>query len=164
MTNYTFPESEAVYCGDYPNMAEFHKPWESCIEVLRADGKFSNGKPIISEGFAECFGLILRNRSNTDSVLFHFDNPRLNRKQCSAVEDFMRSYLNSLHIKETERKELISAMEHIVGYENPPGNSRLDREGFRARMKQLNNEKIIQAKFAYGDCSHDEKKELLTVY
>lgn len=35
------PLEEHTYSGQYPNMVEFEKPWESCIRVAQGLGKIS---------------------------------------------------------------------------------------------------------------------------
>jgi len=157
MLNYTPHESEIPYAGDYPNMLEFNRPYETCIEVGEGKGKISkDGKPLISQGFGECSALILRNHSNLESALFHNNHRRLNKEQIPAIEELMRDFLYSLTIGLVERDELVACMEGIVHYANPESHGRMSRQDFQVRMEELNNEGIIQARYVNGDNSIKE--------
>ncbi len=73
---------EFSYTGEHPDMIEFKKPWEVCIQVGQGDGKISlDGKPIESEGFSKCCALILQNKTSPESALFHIDDVDLNGAQ-----------------------------------------------------------------------------------
>lgn len=69
------PQRQVSYTGQYPDMIEFAKPWECCIQVGQGSGKLSlDRKPLQSEGFSKCSGLILKNGANLESALFHVDD------------------------------------------------------------------------------------------
>jgi hypothetical protein len=143
-------------------MAEFEKPWESTVQVGQGQGKISKeGKPLQSEGFGQCFGLILRNRSNLESALFHVDDIDLTHKQTPTVEELMRNYVTSLDIDSSEREDLIAAIEDITHYRCPQNYGRMNRGNFQLRMEELNSDGIIQARFVRGDDSRDVKSRIV---
>ena len=162
MTAYTPHGPEVSYTGQYPDMVEFEKPWETSIQVGQGQGKISkDGKPLQSEGFGKCFGLILRNRSNLESALFHVDDIDLTHKQTPAVDELMRNYVNSLDIDSAEKDELLAAIDDITHYRCPQNYGRMKRDDFQLRMKELNSGGIIQARFIRGDSSRDMKNRVV---
>lgn len=150
MTEYTPHISEVPYTAQYPDMPEFEKPWEGCIQVGQGQGALSSDKkPLQSEGFAKCAGLILRNESTLEAALFHIDDFGLNGKQTKVVESFMRDYFVSLGLDPQKEEGLYSALSDICKYYAP----RMGREEFQRRMEELNKEGIIKACFVGGTIS-----------
>lgn len=76
------PVSEKKYSGQYPDMIEFEKPWESTIQVGQGRSYIStNGKPLQSEGFSKCPALVVKNRLTYETALFHIDDIDLSPQQ-----------------------------------------------------------------------------------
>lgn len=150
MTEYALHISKAPYIGQYPDMPEFEKPWEGCIQVGQGQGALSSDKkPLQSEGFAKCVGLILKNESTLEAALFHIDDFGLNGKQTKVVESFMRDYFVSLGLDPQKEEGLYSALSDICMYYAP----QMGREEFQKRMEELNREGIIKARFVGGTIS-----------
>lgn len=71
-------------------MIEFQKPWEGCIQVGQGLGKLSlDGKPLQSDGFSKCSGLVLRNGNTQESALFHVDDFDLGIWQTPVIREFI---------------------------------------------------------------------------
>lgn len=150
---YTPHESETSYTGQYPNMSEFEKPWEGCIQVGQGNGKISlDEKPLESEGFSNCVGLILRNKNSLEGALFHIDDIDLScdyyHHQTEVVEHLVKNYLKEKGLSNRER--LFSALHDVCGYWYPKA---MKREKFQEIMEELNKDKIIQARFVGGNSS-----------
>lgn len=159
---YTTPELEVFYTGYYPDMIEFYKPRETALSVRQGRGSLSkNGKPLQSEGFGTCLGLLLRNRLTLESVLFHIDDIDLNNLQTGLINELMRDYLISLNIEPVEKKNLLAVMEEVTSYERPGKNGRIGRKDFQSRMEELNSREIIQARFIRGDESMNMGKRIV---
>lgn len=162
MSVYTPYESETSYKEQYPDMVEFEKPWETSVQVSQGHGKISkDSKPLQSEGFGQCFGLILRNQSNLESALFHIDDIDLTYKQTPIVNELMRNYVVGLNIDPTEKEILLTIIDDITEYKCPENYGRMKREAFQSRMEELNSNRIIQARFVRGDCSRDMKSRVV---
>lgn len=151
--SYTPALEEVSYINQYPNLIEFEKPWENCIQVGQGNGKLSlECTSLQSEGFSKCSALILRNLLNSNSALFHIDEWDLNERQTPIVNQFMINYLDLLNIASFKKENLLSAMKSITQYEYP---KIMKREEFQSIMKTLNSEGQIQARFVYGDNSRE---------
>ena len=152
-TKYTPALEEVSYIGQYPNLLEFEKPWEKCIQVGQGNGEISlEGKPLQSEGFSKCSGLILRNKSNLESALFHIAEFDLDYKQTPVVAQIMENYINNLSLDVSEKEILLSSARVICKYSYP---KTMKRETFQSRMEELNSSGIMQARFLYGDVSRE---------
>lgn len=150
MTEYTPYISDVAYTGQYPDMPEFEKPWEGCIQVGQGNGRISSDKrPLQSEGFAKCAGLILKSESNLEAALFHIDELGLNHRQTEVVESFMRDYFASIGLDPKNEAELYSALSDVCRYYIP----KMGREQFQKRMEELNREGTIKARFVGGTIS-----------
>lgn len=151
---YTPYGSETSYTGQYPPILEFDRLKEY-IKVGQGDGKISlNGRPLESEGFGQCFGVILRNRDNLESALFHVSDLDLNTvKQTILVEELMKNHIHHSVISDKEREELLETLPYICKYNCPSNYGKMTRKEFQRRMEKLNKNKIIQARFIGGDSS-----------
>lgn len=155
MAKYAPSESEISYAGQYPDMIEFAKPWESTIQVSQGAGKISNnGQTLQSEGFSRCFGVIMKNSKTLESALFHVDDIDMTYRQTPIVKELFVTHINASNINKEEKEELLVALEYINNYWCPPN---MKREDFQKKMEKLNSDKIIQAKFILGDDSRDVK-------
>jgi hypothetical protein len=162
MTTYTIPKSEVSYNDYYPKIIEFEKPWETSIRVGQGKGCISKmGIPFQSEGFSKCFGLILRNRSNLESALFHVDDIDLNHNQTPIIEELMKNYITHLNIDYTEKNKLLGAITDITHYNYSHNYEKITRKDFQLRMEQLNSDRTIQACFVRGDESRDIKSRIV---
>lgn len=156
---YTPALQEVSYTEQYPDMMEFTNPWENCEQVGQGGAKVSlEGKPLQSDGFGRCFGLILRNQSNLESALFHVDDTDLTHEQTPAVDKLMRSYVSSLEFDGSEKEVLLAVITDITKYEYPTA---MKREQFQSRMEELNAGGIIQARFVIGDASRDVRGRIV---
>ena len=167
MTAYTPHELEVSYTGQYPDMVEFEKPWETSIQVGQGQGKVSkDGKPLQSEGFSKCFGLILRNSSNLESALFHVDDIDLTHRQTPIVDELIRNYVDSLDLDPREKNRLLELVSAATRYWNPNsfadrGYNGGERQYLKDRMTELNSEETIQACFIRGDDSRDVRSRIV---
>lgn|SRR3989338_7347545 len=161
MTVYFPSISETLYSGDYPDMIEFRKPWESCIQVGQGRGNISSdGKSLQSEGFGKCCALILKNAKTSESALFHIDDINLNEKQTPIVEQVMQNYIESLHLSDEEKRRLLalasgaSRFWNVTGFTQKPY-SGIERDVFISKMRELNSDSTMRACFVMGDVSRD---------
>ncbi len=156
-TKYTKPESETSYPGQHPKILEFDR-LKDYIRVGQGYGEISwNEKPLESEGFARCFGIILKNNGNLESALFHVDDIDLRNDsyhhQTRVVEELMRNHIYRSIISNKEKNELFETIQYICEYKCPSNYGKMEREEFQERMEELNKNKIIQARFIGGDIS-----------
>jgi len=158
--NYTQPISEESFRGKCPPILEFSNPWEtSCIQVTQGNGEISKcGRIIQSAGFADCFGILLRNTNNLETALFHVDYTEFNREQRKVVGEFIELYLRKLNISSKEKKKLRFANAEVMRGLYPGNYGNL--AGFQKRMEELNGNKTIQARFIYGTMSEDIKDRI----
>ena len=85
--------SEGIfYEGKYPDMVEFEKPWESCVQVNQRFGAISmDGRALQSEGFSKCYALILRSVNTFESALFHVSDIDLTPEQIMVLQKLSKS-------------------------------------------------------------------------
>lgn len=107
------PLEEYTY-DQYPNMVEFERPWESCIQVAQGNGKLSlDGQALQSEGFSKCCALILQNTNSNEAALFHISDIDLNHRQCEILSQLEpNSTYDGLFIKGAMSRDL---KERIIG-------------------------------------------------
>ena len=153
------PQRHVSYTGQYPDMIEFQKPWESCIQVGQGSGKLSSDrKPLQSEGFSKCSGLILKNEETLESGLFHIDDLGLGERQTPVVREFIINYINSLDIDQKEKDSLLSAASDIAKYNYPKA---MRREQFQKRMEELNSNGVLKAQYIAGSDSRKIKDRIV---
>jgi hypothetical protein len=147
----TKPESELSYAGQYPDMTEFEKPWESAIRVNQGSGDVSyDGTPLQSEGFSKCIALLLRNETNLDSAMFHIDDLDLggwDGSQIKVMREYMNRYISSFDMPRKEKEDILVANHDVTTYSYPRS---MSRETFKKKMEELNSDTEIKAAFVVG--------------
>jgi hypothetical protein len=161
MTHYSQPESEFLYAETYPDMVEFHKPWDCCVRVGQGRGGISSdGKPLLSEGFGLCAALIIKNVQTSESSLFHIDEWNLSERQTPVVEQMIHNYIGGLSLSDEERERLLclasgaSRYWNLKNFSNKPY-TMLETTDFRNRMRELYVDGTIKVCFVRGGVSRD---------
>lgn len=102
------PLGEYLYTGQYPDMDEFEKPWESCIQVNQGDGKISlDCTPLQSERFSKCCVLILQSAASLEAALFHISDIDLDYRQRAVLSQLTQgSKFDVLFLRGTISRDL----------------------------------------------------------
>jgi hypothetical protein len=157
---YTPHITEISSGGQHSNWPSSGISHGSYIFVGQGEGCLSSdGKPLKSEGFYTCSALIIKNTKSLESALFHLDNYRFNYKQTSVVEILVMNFLASLDLDSAEKDslaDLVSAATHYWNKRKFTGGkyNLAEREAFKSRMAELNNDGTIRACFILGDSSN----------
>jgi hypothetical protein len=136
------------FAGQYPEMLEFQKPWESTVRVSQGFANPSyEGIPLWSDGFSKCVALILRDSSSLDSILFHISTLDMEYpEQTVPLREYMLHFLEKQDMPAEEKNEMKEAIPFICKYW-PPEN--MTREEFTEKMALINADKI-KGCFIYG--------------
>lgn len=160
MDKYTPHESEFSYTGQYPDMPEFEKPWKACVQVSQGHGKISSdGRPLQSEGFSKCIAMLLKNKVNLESALFHVDDIDLKGTQTEVLGYFMENYLRGIDLSPKERKLLLSVTGDVSKYRYPEA---MKRVAYQEKMEELNSKGVIKARFIVGSSGRHSVKDRVT--
>lgn len=164
---YTLALKKVSYSSQYPNWVEFGLPQGGYVDVGQAQGGISpDGKPLQSDGFAQCSALILKNSQTLESALFHIDDINLNYKQTSIVGQLVINYVAGLDLDPTEKETLPPLISvaarfwNLKTFTDRPYEEK-ERQAFKARMTELNHEGTIKACFIGGDASRDVKSRVM---
>ncbi len=153
------PQIQFSYRGQYPGMPEFEKPWEFCIQVGQGRGKLSlDKKPLQSEGFSKCSGLVLKNETSGASALFHIDDFDLRGEQTPVIQDFIANYIESLDMNPEKKSSLLLAARDVAKYMYP---KTMRREVFQQRMEELNRDGVLKAQYVAGSDSRNIKDRIM---
>jgi len=167
---YTPYESKIHYEKQYPDIQEFKKPLETCIQVDQNHSKNSlDGRPLQSENFSSCIAMILRNKENLESALFHIEDIDIECeylfRQSDATENIMKNHLNRQSLNQNERTRLLSNLRKACQYEYPSlvsafygmgehdsedDTKKMEVEELQEKMQEFNKNNIIQARFVSG--------------
>lgn len=159
---YTPHLTEVSYRKQYPDMIEFARPWECCIQVGQGCGKISkDGQTLQSEGFSFCSGLILKDKKTLESALFHIDEWDLPDRSCPTLEEFMVDYISRLDIGDKETNQLIDVSRYIAFYRCPSNYGRMKREEFQEIMEKLNETGDLTGQFIFGTVSRHTKNRIV---
>jgi hypothetical protein len=139
---------------------EFNKLWETGIYVETGGGSISRkGISLCSGTFSQCTGLILMNRANLESALFHINDLDINEDQGEIVNEFITDYINGLDLKTHEKKIICSAVNYVTKFDNSGQYGFIGERELKDKMQKLNQDGIIQAKFIYGDASSSRTRD-----
>lgn len=136
---YTKPIAEHKYEDQYP--AEFPSWDEENLYVHQNCADITtDGRPLRSDGFSKCSGLVLRNRQNLDSVLCHMQEWDLNWEQTPVVARLLKRFVEASNIKLTEKDSLQELIDAASRYWNlrhfgDKGYVQAEREKFKETMK-----------------------------
>lgn len=153
------PQRTVSYTGEYPKMPEFERPWEVCMQVGQGSGKLSlDRRPLQSEGFSKCSGLILKNESTLESALFHIDDIDLGVEQTPVVRQFITDYINSLDLDQKVKTSLLSAASDLTKRLYPKA---MKREELQKIMEELNRDGVLKAQYIVGSNSGRSKDRIV---
>lgn len=107
LLNISIPIRTTPYQGDYPQIPEFEKPWETCIQFGQGNAQISKeGVPIQSEGFSKCAALIIQNLDTSEVYGAHIDDWRLNDKQYEKLETLSKGRYAARFIRGSLSRDL----------------------------------------------------------
>lgn len=164
---HTTPNTSVSYRTQYPDWSEFGLSPNGHIYVAQGTGGISSdGKPIHSDGFAQCSGLIIKNVQTLESALSHIDDIGLKFEQTAVVGTLVRNYVASLKLSDEEQAELSELVTAATRYWNPMSFGDRDynseeRQHLKDRMTKLNQDGLIKACFVRGDVSRDVKHRVI---
>ena len=166
-SKYTRPIAEVSYSSQDANWVEFGIP-KCCVYVGQAQGGIStDGKPLVSDGFAKCESLVAKNNQTLETALFHIQEWNLSHEQTPFVGQLVKNYIASLDLDKTEKYVLPALVAAASRYWSRKGFTdtreyrESEREAFKARMAELNRDRILKACFIRGNISLDRKNIII---
>jgi len=167
---YTSALEAISYTGRDPKIMEFGKGGVDYNYIGQSCGGISSDLPMRSDGFTNCSALLIKNSQTLETVLLHLQEPYPIHNQTPFINQLIVNYVKSLKIDMGEKERLFPLISAATRYWSPKNFYDADyskslREEFKARMAELNKDKIVKACFVEGDLSLERKynvgKELL---